>query len=41
LEDGIEKNDSNKNCRDHKGLSFRNFDFELNLEIDLGTNSAS
>jgi len=38
VEDGIEKNDS-KSCRAHEGLSFDDLDFEL--EVNLGTNSAS
>jgi len=35
IEDGIEKNYSNKNYRDHEGLSFDDLDFELNLKVDL------
>jgi len=42
VEDGIEKNDSNKSCRGHEGLSFfGDHDFELDLEVNLGINSAS
>jgi len=41
VKDDIKKNDSNKSCKDHEGLFFDDFDFELDLEIDLSTNSAS
>jgi len=41
VEDNIEKNDSNKSCRGYEGLSFSDLDFEFDLEIDLGTDSAS
>jgi len=34
VEDGIEKNDSNKSCRGHEELSFNDFDFELDFEIE-------
>jgi len=40
MKDNIEKNDSNKSCRG-EGLSFGNIDFELDLEVDLDTDSAS
>jgi len=36
VENSIEKNDSNKNCRDYEGLSFGDLDFQF----DLGTDSA-
>jgi len=36
VEDGIEKNDSNKSCRRHEGLSFGNLDFGLDFEVDFG-----
>jgi len=41
VEDGIEKNDSYKSCRGHKELSFGDLNFELDLEVDLGTDSVS
>jgi len=39
--DGIEKNDSNKSCRDYERLSFGDLDFKLDLKVDLGIDSAS
>jgi len=36
VEDGIEKNDLNKSCRGHEGLSFGDLNFELDFEVDLG-----
>jgi len=40
-ENGIEKNASNISCRDHEGLFFGDFAFELNFEVDLSTDSAN
>jgi len=40
VENGIKKNDSNKNYRGHEGLSF-DLNFELDLEVDLGTDLVS
>jgi len=31
----------NKNYRKHEGLSFSDFDFELDLQVGLSTDSAS
>jgi len=41
VEDDIEKNDSNKSCTGHEGLSFSDFDFEFDLKVDLDTDSVS
>jgi len=34
VKDGTEKNDSNKSCKGHEGLSFDDLDLEVNLDID-------
>jgi len=38
---GIEKNYSNESCRGHEGLFFGGLNFKLDLEVNLGIDSAS